>query len=389
MESFTYALPTQIYFGKDQIEKLSEALKPYQGKAVLLVYGKQSIKSIGIYERIVSVMDNLSITRIEESGVRPNPEMQSVLSGREKCLKHNVEFILAAGGGSVIDAAKAIAFSVTMKEDEIWDVFLGKKKPKDALPLGTILTLAATGTETNGNTVITNDATNQKRSCAYPFLIPQFSIIDPIYTMHVNTHYTYAGVTDIVMHVFEQYFSQTERTETADYLSFGLLKSVIENTERLNRGEDDYDTRANISWAATIGLSWLLAQGKKGDWATHQLSYPYTQKYGVTHGYALTSIYPAYLETILDASPSIVAPRLAFLGRELFEIEHPEQVIEAIKNMLESIFKAPTTFEAAGHIPDNDTIEWMADTVTVVGPVGGFVKVDRAMAKNIYFKALK
>ena len=323
MESFTYSLPTRIYFGKDQIKKLSEALKPYQGQSVLLVYGKSSIQSIGIYDAIIKVMNALSINCIEEANVRPNPEMQSVLQGRKKCLEHDVKFILAAGGGSVIDAAKAIAFAVTMEEDSVWDVFLGQAKPTHALPLGTILTLAATGTETNGNTVITNDTLNQKRSCAYPFLIPTFSIIDPTYTMHVNKHYTYAGVTDIVMHVFEQYFSTTPRTETSDYLSIGLLKSVIENTKRLNRNEDDYDTRANISWAATIGLSWLLAQGKKGDWATHQLSYPYTQKYGVTHGYALTSIYPAYLKIILDEAPSIVAPRLKFLGRELYGVENP------------------------------------------------------------------
>jgi len=257
---------------------------------------------------------------------------------------------------------------------------------KGALPIGTILTLAATGSEANGNTVITNDATEEKRSVAYPFLYPQFSIIDPAYTMSVNEHYTIAGSVDVIMHVFEQYFSPTKRTETSDHMSLGVIKSVIENTERILRGEDDYQTRANISWAATLGLNWLLQAGKVGDWATHRLSYPITQRFGITHGFALSAIFPAWLETALKHNPAVMEPRLAFLGRELFHDENPARTIGHIRDVFKR-FNAPVTLKDAGCTLEASTIDYFVDNALALGPVGTVVEINEDVARELFERA--
>ncbi|MFW5841665.1 MAG: iron-containing alcohol dehydrogenase [Bacillota bacterium] len=386
MINFTYHNPTKIIFGETQISQLKDELKPYENETILLVYGKQSIKKLGIYDTIIDIAKSLNITIIEEAGVRPNPSMDSVYSGREKAIKHGCKFVLAAGGGSVIDAAKAIAFSVYLDKGEVWDVFLFEKEAKQALPLGVVLTLAATGSESNGNTVVTNDQTKEKRSVAYPFLFPQFAIIDPSYTLSVNKHYTIAGAVDIIMHVFEQYFSNTERTETADYMSTGIIKSVIDNVNRYLDGDNSYQTRANLSWAATIGLNWILQQGKVGDWATHRLSYPLTQVYGLTHGFALTALFPTWLEMALLENQKTMTKRLNFLGKEIFLTKTPKETIEAIRALFKS-FGAPTTLKDAGINASDKDLDNLATTAVRLGPVGTVMKIDEALAKALFRQA--
>ena len=386
MINFTYHNPTKILFGKDQIETLREELKPYQGQASLLVYGKASIKKIGVYETLLKIFKDLNITHYEESGVRANPSIDSVLSARKTILEKDIVFVLAAGGGSVLDAAKAIAFAPFLKEEEVWEVFLRKTDAKKALPLGAVLTLAATGSESNGNTVITNDHTNEKRAVAYPFLFPQFAVIDPAYTMHVEKHFMVAGFIDIMMHVFEQYFSITKRTETSDYMSVGILRSVIENANRILSGEDSYESRANVSWAATLALNWILGAGKIGDWASHRLSYPVTQFYGITHGYALTTIYPAWLKTALKYNPEVMEKRLQFIGKELFNVTEPTQVIEAIRAQFKA-WDAPTSFKEAGVTLDDKAIEALTENAIALGPVGNVVSIDKALAKELFILA--
>ncbi len=388
MINFIYHNPTKIVFGKNQINQLSTLLKPYEGKNILLVYGKASIKQLGIYDEVLTHLKELNIHVYEEAGVRANPSMESVLSGRRTCVDKQIDFILAVGGGSVLDAAKAIAFAATIEEDEVWDVFLRKTDANRAIPLGTILTLAATGSESNGNTVITNDATDEKRSVAYPFIFPTFSIIDPSYTQSVDHHYVIAGTIDIMMHVFEQYFSNTERTETSDFMSTGILKSVMQNTERILNGEDDYETRANISWAATLGLNWLLQQGKIGDWATHRLSYPITQHYGITHGYALTTIFIAWMRITLKHNPDTMTRRLGFLGQELFGSSDPNLTIKLIRERFRS-WGAPTSFKEAGIDLDEHAIDKLVDNALALGHVGTVVSIDKVIAKELFMKALK
>jgi len=386
MNNFSFNLPTNIVFGKDQIKALPELLKTHAVKTLLFVYGKASIKKMGIYDEVLSVCKALNIKVVEEGGVRPNPSLESVLSGRKKALEHNVDFVLAAGGGSAIDAAKAMAFAVYLEEADVWKAYTREKDPVKALPIGTILTLAATGTETNGNTVVTNDEVNKKYGIAHPFLRPQFSIIDPSYTMHVNHHHTIAGSIDIMMHIFEQYFAPTDRTETADYMATGLLKAVIENVNRILDGEDDYETRANLSWASTIGWSHLLQQGKAGDWATHRLSYPITADYGVTHGFALASIHTAWMEVALKYNENVMFKRLRFLADELFGGCDYREVPERLRDIYKS-FDAPTSLKEADLTLDNKALEKMAKDAVSLGSVGTVFEIDQHRALEIFKRA--
>jgi len=388
MINFSYNIPTNIVFGKDQIHALPDLLKKHDVNSILFVYGKSSIKKLGIYDEVKKLLSELNIKVTEMGGIRPNPSLESVLEGRQKAINENVDFVLAAGGGSVIDAAKAMAFGVFMEEGDVWKAYTKECDPEKALPIGTILTLSATGTETNGNTVVTNYKTNKKYGIAHPFLRPQFSIIDPTYTMSVNRHHTVAGSIDIMMHIFEQYFSNTVRTETADYMAVGLLKSVIDNVNRILDGEDGYETRANLSWASTLGWSWLLQQGKIGDWATHRLSYPITADHGITHGFALTSVHRAWMKTALKYNPETMKRRLKFLAKELFDGCNKDDVIENLSDIFKS-WDAPTSLKEAGlSLTDNDLAS-MAKSAVSLGSVGTVIEIDEERALEIFNLANK
>ncbi len=385
MKNFTFNLPTKIIFGRDQIEQLSTELKQLNIKKMLLVYGKASIKKLGIYDHIIHVANSLDIEVYEEGGVEPNPDIESVLSGQATIQKHDIEFILAAGGGSVIDAAKAMALAKDLHPSEVWDVFMRKETYESVLPLGVILTLAATGSETNGNTVISNRALNDKRSVADNQLIPQFAIIDPSYTMSVNKHHTIAGSIDIMMHIFEQYFCPTEHTDTSDYMSLGILKSTLDNTFKILNSEDDYHVRANISWAATLALSWILQQGKQGDWASHRLSYPITMDYGITHGHALAIIQPAWMKEMLAQDAPLMKARLSRLGDFLFNETDPQKTITLIQDTFRS-FGAASSFKEAGVELTDDDAQRMAEKTLELGPIGNMLKISTTKQAKAIFK---
>ncbi len=386
MKNFEYQSLTKIIFGKDEILKLERELKEYNVKKMLLVYGMNSIKNLGIYNQIIVICDKLDIDIFEESRVRPNPDISSVRRGIITCIENGVDFVLAAGGGSVIDCAKAIAFG-TMYEGDPWDVYSLKGNATKSLPIGVIITLAATGTETNGNSVISNDETNEKRSVAYPFSIPKFAIIDPSYTLSVDRHHVIAGSMDIIMHVFEQFFSNTLRTETSDYMSMGVIKSVIENTERYLNDEDSYETRANLSWASTIGLNWILGVDKIGDWATHRLSYPITKKYNITHGYALGLIFTSWLRVALKYSNGIMISRLTTLGEMIFNESDSKLVPNRIDELFISWGAKVRLIDELKDITETE-IDELVKTALALGNVGTVVIIDEEKAKEIFFNSL-
>jgi alcohol dehydrogenase YqhD (iron-dependent ADH family) len=385
MNNFTYDTKTKIIFGKDQLGALKEELPLLGVKKLLLVYGKSSIQRLGIYDQILEIAEDLGIQVFEEGGVRPNPDVSSVRKGIETCKKEGIDFVLAAGGGSVIDTAKAIGFGVYY-EGDVWDVYLRKGDSHKSLPIGVVITLAATGSETNGNSVISNDETGQKLSVKYTISRPVFAIVDPSYTLSVNEHHTFAGCIDMMMHIFEQYFSPTQRTDTSDYMSLGVVKSIIENTRRILSGHDDYQVRANLSWASTLAWNWILGVDKVQDWATHRLSYPVTKEYGTTHAYALAILFPSWMKTALKYNPEVMVPKLSLLGRELFGNSNPHGAIEEVRSLLES-FKATTCFEDEGIHLSNEDIDKLVEETLVLGPVGQVVKVDAKIAKEIYMEA--
>ena len=382
MKNFEYRSLTKIIFGKDEISKLERELSGFKVKKILLVYGMGSVKKLGIYNQVIFICDKLGIEVFEEGGVRPNPDISSVKSGIQTCRSNEIDFVLAAGGGSAIDCAKAIAFG-TLYDGDPWDVYLLKDNATSALPLGVIITLAATGTETNGNSVISNDETGEKRSVAYPFSIPKFAIIDPSYTLSVDRHHVIAGSMDIMMHVFEQYFSNTLRTETSDYMSMGVIKSVIENTKRYLAGEDGYETRANLSWASTIGLNWILGVDKVGDWATHRLSYPLTKEYEITHGYALALIFTSWIRVVLKYNSIIMIPRLVTLGEMIFN----ESDYNKVPDKLDELFISwGAKVKLSDELKDvtEEEIDKLIDNALALGSVGTVIKIDEEKAKEIF-----
>ncbi len=298
MLNFTYHIPTIIYFGKGQVEALEEELKK-RAKKILIITGQGSVKKNGVFDAVIKEIKKTNIPYTELSGIKPNPRLKSVYRGIELCKKESIDFILAVGGGSVIDASKAIACGVKYKGD-VWDFFIKGVKPEEALPLGTVLTLAATGSEMNGNSVITKEDTKRKLALSSPLARPAFSILDPEYTYTVNKYHTAAGVVDVMVHVFEQYFSHTRNADVQDRIAEGLLKVCIKYGPIVCESPRDYAARANILWAGSLALNNLIGEGKREDWASHAIEHELSAIYDISHGAGLAIVSPNWMKHVLS-----------------------------------------------------------------------------------------
>ena len=298
MLNFTHNIPTIVYFGKGQVKALEAELVKRAGK-ILIVTGGGSVKRNGIFDAVIKVVKKSKVPYVELSGIVPNPRLRSVYEGIEICRKKGVDFVLAVGGGSVIDASKAIAAGVRYKGD-VWDFFSKGIKPKSALPVGCVLTLAATGSEMNGNTVITKEDTKRKLAFGSPVIRPVFSILDPEYTYTVNKYHTAAGVVDIMIHVFEQYFSHTTGANVQDRIAEALLKVCIKYGPLVCENPRDYSARANILWAGSLALSDLAGEGKEEDWASHAIEHEVSAIYDLSHGAGLSIVVPSWMRHVLS-----------------------------------------------------------------------------------------
>jgi hypothetical protein len=298
MDNFKYSIPTEIYFGKGSIEGVGEEVCKFS-KKVLLVFGSDRIKRSGLFDKISELLKLSGIELFELGGVKPNPRVDGVREGIGICRENSIGFILAIGGGSVIDCAKAIAAGVQYQGD-VWDFFVKKAVITSALPIGAVLTLAATGSEMNGNSVITNLETQQKLAVGNPLLRPKFSVLDPEYTYSVPPEQTAAGTVDIMSHIFEQYFSPTPDTYLQDRLAEALLKTCIEFGPFAMKNRNDYNARANLLWAGTLALNGIIGLGKNGDWATHGIEHAVSAVSDMTHGVGLAILTPAWMKTVLD-----------------------------------------------------------------------------------------
>jgi alcohol dehydrogenase YqhD (iron-dependent ADH family) len=285
MLNFEYSNPTKIIFGKDSVEKIGNEITKY-GNKILLVTGGGSVKKMGLYDKVINELKKIDAQIFEVKNIQPNPKLSSVYEGIEICKNNDIEFILAVGGGSVIDAAKGIAAG-SKTDIDIWEYYLRKHQVTDALPLGAVLTLAATGTEMNGNSVVTNWDTNEKLHIGATCLNPKFSILDPVNTYSVPKKHTVNGCIDIIIHVFEQYFSKTLETPLQDRLCESIIKTTIENTYKVLENPNDYDARANIMWSGTMALNNIVGLGKEQDWATHAIEHELSAEYDISHGAGL------------------------------------------------------------------------------------------------------
>lgn len=299
--NFSYSNPTKLYFGDDAQKNLSEELKHY-GTKVLLTYGSGSIKTNGIYDEVISALRTAGKEVIELSGVMPNPTTDKLYEGAKIAWENDVDLILAVGGGSTIDYAKAISVSAWYDGDP-WEKFYLKQEDPDSsqriIPVGSVLTMVGTGSEMNGGSVITNHETKLKIGKVFgESVIPKFSILNPRYTFSVPQRQMVAGFFDIMSHIMEQYFSG-EDDNTSDYLAEGLMRSLIHSSRIAVKNPQDYEARSNIMWTSTWALNTLIGKGKSQDWMVHMIGQAIGAYTDATHGMTLSGVSIAYYRHIL------------------------------------------------------------------------------------------
>ncbi|URZ08410.1 NADH-dependent butanol dehydrogenase BdhB [Clostridium felsineum] len=298
MVDFEYSIPTKIFFGKDKINVLGREVKKY-GSKVLIVYGGGSIKRNGIYDKAISILKENGISYYELPGVEPNPRITTVKKGIDICKENGVELVLAIGGGSAIDCAKVVAAGCDYEGDP-WDIVLDGSKIKKVLPIASILTLAATGSEMDSWAVINNMETNEKLIAAHPDMAPTFSILDPTYTFTVPKNQTAAGTADIMSHVFEVYFSNTKTAYLQDRMAEAVLRTCIKYGKIALEHPSDYEARANLMWASSLAINGLLTYGKDTNWSVHLMEHELSAFYDITHGVGLAILTPNWMEYILN-----------------------------------------------------------------------------------------
>ena len=296
---FTYQNPTRIHFGKKAINKLANELREY-GNNILLVYGKASIKKIGLYDQVMNILQAEGKTVVELAGINANPRYTQLLEGARLVREHDIDLILAVGGGSVIDCAKGIACAA-YAEGDVWQRYYVNQEPvtNRLVPVGSILTMAGTGSEMNSGSVITNEAENLKIGRVYPLALvtPRFSILNPEYTYSVPKYQMISGIFDVFSHLMEQYFSGDDDC-TSDYLLEGLMLSLISASRKAIVNQEDYEARSNIMWCATMGLNKILGLSKTQDWEVHMIEHQLGAYTDCAHGIGLAIISPAYYRYI-------------------------------------------------------------------------------------------
>ncbi len=296
MNDFRFHVRTDVRFGKGAVRFLPELLAPY-GKKVLLAYGGGSIKRTGIYQQVMEQLKDFEI--FELSGIEPNPKIESVRAGAEICKEKDIDVVLAVGGGSCIDAAKAIA-GAACYDGDAWDLVMEPSKIGKVLPVVSVVTLAATGSEMNKNAVISDMSTNMKIGTSSLEFIPRAAILDPTYLYTLPPKQTAAGTADIMSHVFEQYFQKTDTAYLTDSFAESILRTCIKYCPIALEKPDDYEARANLMWASTIALNSLLSVGKGGGWSCHPIEHELSAYYDVTHGEGLAIVTPRWMQYILS-----------------------------------------------------------------------------------------
>lgn len=378
MENFEFISPTKIIFGRGTESLVGEEVKKYSNK-ILLHYGGGSIKKIGLYEKVVSSLKEAGVNFIELPGVKPNPRLSLVQEGIKICRENKIDFILAVGGGSVIDSAKAIGVGVPY-EGNVWDFYVGKATPRETLPVGVVLTIPGAGSEASNSSVITNEEGWYKRSLNNDIIRPKFAIMNPEVTFSVSPYYTACGAADIMAHVMERYFTNTRSTDLTDRLCEATLKTIIKNVQVALKEPSNYDARAELMWASTIAHNGLLGTGRIGDWASHLIEHELSGLYDVTHGAGLAVIFPAWMKYVYKHRVDKFVQFATRVWNIEQDFENPEKTalegIEQLKNFFKKI-GLPTTLKEL-NIPE-EKFEELASRCTNEGTstVGNFVELSK------------
>lgn len=364
MKDFNYYSPTQVVFGRQSEEAVADLVKKYGGTKVLVHYGGGSAKRSGLLDKMLRLLDEGGVQHVELGGVVPNPLLSMVYKGIELCRKEGVDFILAIGGGSVIDSSKAIAYGVKYDGD-VWDFWDGKAVPQAALPIGTVLTIPAAGSELSDSCVITKDDGLLKRGVNSDLCRCRFAIMNPERTFTLPPYQTAAGATDIMMHTMERYFCKYQDMTLTDSLAEALLRTVKDCTIDVLRDPEDYRARAQIMWAGSLSHNNLMECGLEKDFATHRLEHELSALFDVTHGAGLAAIWPSWARYMLPRHTSrFVQFAVNVMGVEN-DFTSPEQTAEKGIRAMERFYKEigmPTTIkELLGRDITDEEIELMAD----------------------------
>ena len=372
MFDFKYFTPTKVLFGKNTEDKVAELIKEFGGKKVLIHYGGGSVIRSGLMQRVTDKLDVAGIPYVKLGGAVPNPHLSLVYEGIELCKKEGIDFLLAVGGGSAIDSAKAIGYGV-MNDGDVWDFYDYKRQVKGCMPLGVILTLAATGSEMSDSSVITKEEGLVKRGYSSDFGRPRFAILNPELTMTLPDYQTACGCTDIMMHTMERYFTNGGNMELTDSMAEALLRTVKENALVLVRDPKNYDARAEVMWAGSLSHNGLTGCGNDGgDWMTHKLEHELGGLYDVAHGAGLAAIWGSWARYVYkNCLPRFKRFALNVMGVAAngSDEEIALKGIEAIEDFYRAI-KMPTNLRELGVEATDDDLKLMAHKCAV-GVNGG------------------
>ncbi len=390
MDNFNFYSPTEFVFGKGRENEVGKYVKKYDGSRVLIHYGGGSAVKSGLLDRVKASLEKENLYYTELGGVKPNPRDTLIYEGIELCRKEKIDFILSVGGGSCIDSAKGIAAGVPYDGD-FWDFYTGKSEVKAPLPIGTVLTIAAAGSEGSGASVVTQEATKLKRDTGSDLLRPVFSVLNPELTCTLPSYQTACGAADIMAHVFERYFTNTEEVEITDRLCEAVLLTMIKETPRAIAEPNNYDARANIMWAGTVAHNDIIGVGRSQDWNSHGIEHELSGMYDCAHGAGLAVIMPAWMEFVMNHNVMRFAQMAVRIWGCEMNFEKPVMTAyEGIKRFRKFLHDIglPINLEELGakkeDIPDLVKNQGIGD-----GKTGGFVQLSSDDITEIYKIAAK
>ena len=385
MDNFQFYSPTEFIFGRDTETKAGEMVKKYGGTKVLIHYGSGSAVKSGLLDRVKASLDESGIAYTELGGVQPNPRDTLIYKGIELCRSEGVDFILSVGGGSCIDSSKAIALGVPYNGD-FWDFYGTGKTVEKALPIGTVLTIAAAGSEGSGASVVTKEEGSLKRDVGSDLLRPRFSILNPELTCSLPAYQTACGATAIMAHVFERYFTNTRDVEITDRLCEAVLLTMIKETPRVIAQPDNYEARANIMWAGTVAHNDIVGVGRSQDWNSHGIEHELSALYDCAHGAGLAVIMPAWMEFVYKHDVMRFAQMAVRIWGCQMNFEFPDETalegIACFRSFLHSI-GMPINFEQLG--AKEEDIPLLVEKFGIGdGKTGGFVHLTAQDVATIY-----
>ncbi len=397
MNNFTYYTPTKVVFGKDTELQLGGLLKEFQCKKVLLHYGSNSARRSGLLPRIENTLKESGISYVSLGGVKPNPRLSLVYEGIELCKKEDIDFILAVGGGSVIDSAKAIGYGVA-NDGDVWDFYEKKRVPAACMPIGCVLTIAAAGSEMSNSSVITNENGGLKRGCNTDFCRLKFAVLNPELTYTLPEYQTASGCVDIIMHTMERYFNQAENMELTDGISEHLMRTVMKCAKILKKDPTNYNARAEVMWASSLSHNGLTGCGTDGgDWASHQIEHELGGMFDVAHGAGLAAVWGSFARYVYKENPlrfakfAVNVHKIAASGKDLSTLSAEEidtlalAGIKAMENFYHSI-DMPTSVHELGIDLTDEQIEELAEKCSFhqTRTIGVVKKLDKADIIEIY-----